>query len=142
MVVGTGASVDAAAVALSVFMSAETIPSACAVASAGLALVGAQHGTVMVETDVVGESEIDMVVAADVHVGMCPKMVGAPGAEQSTEAEVEAVAVGCAETSMVAAGVSAKTVTSAGSAVGQVEGKTGPCAAFDVDMAGQDMNIT
>ena len=54
--------------------------------------------------------------------------------------EVEAVAVGCMETSMVAAGVSVKTPTSAGSAVGQMEGKTGPCATFNINVAGQDMN--
>ena len=40
----------------------------------------------------------------------------------------------------MAEGVSAKTATSAGSAVGWMEGKTRLCAAFDVGVAGQDMN--
>ena len=41
---------------------------------------------------------------------------------------------------MVAEGVSAKMVMLAGSAVGQMEEKTRPCAAFDVGVAGKDMN--
>ena len=42
----------------------------------------------------------------------------------------------------VAEGVSEKMVTLAVSAVGQIEGKPGPCAAFNVSMVGQDMNTT
>ena len=41
---------------------------------------------------------------------------------------------------MVAEGVSAKRATLAGSAVGQTEGKSKPCAAFNVSVAGEDMN--
>ena len=52
----------------------------------------------------------------------------------------EAVVVVCVETAMVAEGTSAKMATLACSAVGWTEGKTRPCAAFDVGVAGQDMN--
>ena len=85
--------------------------------------------------------ETDVAVAADIHTGTGPEIVGVPGVEWGMEAEVEAAAVGYMETSTVAAGASAKTVTSAGSAVSQMEGKTGPCAAFNVNVAGQDMNM-
>ena len=102
---------------------------------------GVQHGTVMVETGVVVGLETDVVVAADVHTGTGPEIIWVLGGEWGTEAEAEA-AVGCVETGTVAVGVSAKTVMSAGLGVGQMEGKTGPCAAFNVDVVGQDMNTT
>ena len=62
----------------------------------------AQHRTVVVETDVA--------VAADIHTGTGPEIVGVPGVEWGMEVEVEAAAVGYMETSTVAAGASAKTV--------------------------------
>ena len=100
-------------------MGVGTVPSVCAAASGLLALAKAQHGIVMAEMDTVEGSEADVVVvgvAAEVHVGTS------------------------LETVMVAEGASAKTVTSAVSVVGGREGKTGPCAAFNVDVVGQDMN--
>ena len=100
-------------------MGVGTVPSVCAAASGLLALAKAQHGIVMAEMDTVEGSEADVVVvgvAAEVHVGTS------------------------LETVMVAEGVSAKTATSAVSVVGGREGKTGPCAAFNVDVVGQDMN--
>ena len=55
-------------------------------------------------------------MAVDVHLGMSPEMV------------------------TVVEGASANMATSAASEVGWMEGKTGPCAGFNVDVAGQDMN--
>ena len=46
------------------------------------------------------------------------------------------------ETGTVAVGASTKTPMSVGLVVGQMEGKTGPYAAFDVDVVGQGMNMT
>ena len=92
------------------------VPSACVAA-------GVQHGTVMVEMDGVAGSET----------------------EWGVEVEVEAVVVGihgnwyssCRHKCQ-----NSNTATSAGLVVGCMEGKTGPCAAFDVSVAGQDMNTT
>ena len=95
------------------------VPSACAVVSKCSVLAGVQHGTVVAEIDAVVGSETDVSVVADIHTGTGPEIKEAPGAEQGMEAELVAVAVGYAETSTVGVGASAKTVTSAGSAVGQ-----------------------
>ena len=46
------------------------------------------------------------------------------------------------ETLTVAEGVSANTATLVVSVVQRSEWKTGPCAAFDVEVAGQEMNTT
>ena len=124
-VAGAGADMADVAEAM-IYAGMGKVPSAYAVVSEHSALAGGQHGTIMVETDVV--------VGADIHTVTGPEIIGAPGVE------VEAVVVGCAETGSVAAGASAKTATLAGLVVGWTEGKTGPCAAFNVGVAEQDTN--
>ena len=117
--------ITAEVVEVKIYAGTGMVPSACAVA-------GVQHRTVMVETDVV--------VVADVHTGMGPEIILVLGVEWGMEAQVKAAMVGCVGTGTVAVGASTKTATLAGSVVGQMEGKKGPCAAFDDNVAGQDIN--
>ena len=90
--------------------------------------------------------EAEVPVAADVHAGTSPEMVGVvgvvqgAGVVQGVEVGVEAAAVVCVETARVAESVSAKMAMLAGLEVGWMEGKTRPCAAFNVGVAGQNMN--
>ena len=86
----------------------------------------------------VGVVEAEVPVAADVHAGTSPEMVGVVGVVQGAGV-VQGVEVGV-ETATVAESVSAKMATLAGLEVGWMEGKTRPCAAFNVGVAGQDMN--
>ena len=76
--------------------------------------------------------EID--VAADVHVGTSPEMVVAAGVAWGMGTEVHV------DVATMAEGTSVKMVMSAGLAVGWMERKTTLCAAFNVDVAGQDVN--
>ena len=139
----TGEVVEVKVVAeVEVYMGTETVPSACVVVSELSVLAKAQHGFVMAEMDTVVEAGTDVVTVGDMHVGMSLEMVMAVGVAQGAEVGMEAVGVMCVETGMVTVGVSAKMMMSAGLAVGWTEGKTGPCAAFKVDVAGQDMNTT
>ena len=90
-----------------------TVLSACVAASKVSALANAQLGIVVLEM----ETEVAVACSAgDVYLGMSP------------------------ETVMVVEGASVNMVMLAVSEVGWTEGKTGPCAAFNVDVVGQDMN--
>ena len=92
-----------------------TVPSACAVVSEVLVLANAQLGIVRTEM----EQEVVVVCSVgDVPLGMGP------------------------ETLTVVEGMSVNTAMSVVSTVGRMEWKTGPCAAFDVEVAGQDTNTT
>ena len=99
----------------SVFTGMGTVLSMCAVVSKVSVLANVQVGIVVLET----EWEVVAVgLVGDVHAGTS------------------------LETVTVAVGVSVNMVMSAVSEVGWMEGKTGPCAALNVDVAWQDMNTT
>ena len=92
-----------------------TVPSVCVVVSEISAPANAQLGTFVLET----EWEVAAAGSVgNVHAGTS------------------------SETVTVAEGASANMATSAVSEVGWTEGKTGPCAAFNVHVVGQDMNTT
>ena len=100
---------------LEVFMGTGTILSVCAVVSEVSVLANAQLGIVGMET----EQEVAVAcLAGDVPSGMSPEML------------------------MVVEGASANMATLVVLAVGQTEWKTGPCAAFNVEVVGQDTNTT
>ena len=95
------------------------VPSVCAAASKVSVPANVQLGIVMLETAMSVGLERDVMAvgaAAEVHVGTSLEMV------------------------TVAEGMSANMATLAVSVVGWMEGKTGPCAAVNVDVVGQDMN--
>ena len=97
------------------FTGMGTVPSACVVVREVSAPANAQLGIVVMET----ETEVAAACSVgDVHPGMS------------------------LETVMVVEGASANMATLAVSEVGWMEGKTGPCAAFNVNVVGQDMNTT
>ena len=162
---GGGTSVTVAGTGANMAVDAEIVPSACAVVSVDSALVGVQKNTVVeAKADVVWGSEMNVVVgsegkvvaAADAEVSMShfgaalslagmSAVAGVVGADAGLAAagvvqDVEAMAAVHVEIATVAEGASAKMVTLAGSVVGQTEGKTRLCAAFDVSVAGQDTN--
>ena len=76
-----------------------------------------------------------------VHSGAaaCAGTTVVAGSVLTAEAGANVVVVSW-ETGMAVVGVSTKMVMSAGSAAGWEAVKTGPCVAFDVSVAGQDMN--
>ena len=91
------------------------IPSACVAASKVSALANAQFGIVGTETE------------REVAAG-CLAVAVHSGTSLETLTGVE--------------GASANTVTSVVSVVWRSERKTGPCAAFDVEVAGHETNTT
>ena len=94
-------------------MGTRMVPSVCAAASEVLAPTNAQLGIVGTEM----EWEVAVASSAwDVHASMS------------------------LETVTVAEGARMNMVMLTVSEVGCTEGKTGPCAAFNVDVVGQDMN--
>ena len=122
MAVGTCTSVDVEAVAeVQMETIVGSVPSACVAMSKVLVPANAQHGNVGMEMETAVRSGMGVVVGTvevvvNVHAGMSLEMVA------------------------VVEGMSTNMAMSAVLVVGWMEGKTGPCAAFDVNVVGQDIN--